>query len=333
MEYLEYEYLPQNVKEELKNANVFMSGEYADFIGKLNREYYYFFDKNFILPIEISKKTFYKTGRIYSEVYKRNPDQMDNDAQKAFLDNVMIILKSKFKLMCVNQTGTTAILDAVPTESRYIPFGTYELDLSKEEEELFNNIHTKHRNSIVRAEKNGVLLKYGHSELVEDLYYLLSRTYKRTNMRLNEKLYFENLIGTLKSKSIVFTAYKDSIPQGAALFFYNHQKCYYMYGGSIDSPEPGSMNLLHWRAILYMKRSNVKIYDFVGARLNPDKDSKYYTMQRFKERFGARMKEGYMFKCVLNQFQNNAFTLVKHLVKKKGKDIIDQESHKYSNAL
>ncbi|MGE5328472.1 MAG: lipid II:glycine glycyltransferase FemX [Deltaproteobacteria bacterium] len=334
LNFLQYQYLPPNVKEELKNANVFMSREYASFINKLNRQYYYFFNEDFILPIEIFKKPFHKVGRIYSEVYRRNLDRLDDYSERAFLDDVINILKTKFKLMCINQTATTAILEVIPSNSKYIPFGTYELDLSLEEDTLLNNIHSKHRNSIVRAERNGVQIRRGQVDLIDDLYYVLSHTYRRSNMFLNEKSYFEDLIRTLNSQSIIFAAYKDNAVQGAALFFYNSQRCYYMYGGSIDSPEPGAMNLLHWMAILYMKRSNVRVYDFVGARLDPDKDSKYYTMQRFKERFGAQIKEGYMFKCVLNEFQHNAYTLAKHLVKKKWqKDIIDQESHKYLNIL
>ena len=63
-----------------------------------------------------------------------------------------------------------------------------------------------------------------------------------------------------------------------------------MYGGSIEKPHTGAMNLLHWECIKYFKSKGVKKYDFVGARDSVDEDSKIKGIQRFKERFGGEKK-------------------------------------------
>ena len=90
------------------------------------------------------------------------------------------------------------------------------------------------------------------------------------------------------------------------------------------------MNLLHWTAMTDMKTRGVKEYDFVGARVNPPLGSKLETIQRFKERFGATMWQGYLWRYPLKPMRYGAFRLFAransfmHGATYKG-DIIDEE--------
>ena len=79
-----------------------------------------------------------------------------------------------------------------------------------------------------------------------------------------------------------------------------------------------------------MKSNGVKKYSFVGCRIGEDEDSKYHSIQRFKERFGGTLEQGYMFKTVMSQWKYQLFHC---LYKIKNKtvltDAIDQELPKW----
>ena len=86
------------------------------------------------------------------------------------------------------------------------------------------------------------------------------------------------------------------------------------------------MNLLHWEAIKYFKEKGIKRYDFVGARISPEKGSKLEGIQRFKSRFGPTLKRGYLWKKNINPLKTNLYNflvLIKTL-NCKG-DVVDQE--------
>lgn len=87
------------------------------------------------------------------------------------------------------------------------------------------------------------------------------------------------------------------------------------------------MNLLQWNVIKKMKENNVKFYDFMGARMNPEVGSKYEGIQRFKERFGGELKKGYLWKYSLNDFKYWLYRLLVFIYSKGHfhGDIIDQE--------
>ena len=131
-------------------------------------------------------------------------------------------------------------------------------------------------------------------------------------------------------------AYLDGEPQSGAFFYFNKQMCYYMYGANKNNPHNGSGNLLQWKAILDMKAAGVKRYSFVGCRINEDENSKYHGIQRFKERFGGELIQGFMFKMDFNPFMRKLFNLVVSLRSFVSshkyvpfKDVIDQEIHKW----
>ena len=89
--------------------------------------------------------------------------------------------------------------------------------------------------------------------------------------------------------------------------------------------------------MLDMKEKGVKYFSFVGCRINEDENSKFHGIQRFKERFGGELKQGYLFKLDFNPFRHCLFNFLlafRNLIKGNHKfviqkDIIDQEIHKW----
>lgn len=322
-----YNEIPEDIKDLLNNANVFFSYAYENYAKLIGTKMLYVYDDQWIMPINIMKKYLFVFGVILSEEFRYN-DNLSGD-EVLFLNNVVQALKKKTKISWVT-TGTAALFHQYPKYSERIPFGSHIVNLELSEEELWKNIHSKHKNSIRRAEKGNVEVRMGGKELIKDYIQLDKMTWARSGKQSNGEPFFKNIIDGMGKEVIVAVAYKEGSPQAGGIFFKNSQMSYYMYGTSADHPEPGSANLLQWKMMLQFKHEGIKKYSFVGCRIGEDEDSKYHNIQRFKERFGGKLVQGYMFRTVLNPTRRKMFMfLYKMKNHKELTDVIDMEKHKW----
>lgn len=230
----------------------------------------------------------------------------------------------------IYQPQATAVFSAVPEGAVAAPFGTYIVNLEQPVEKLWANLHGKHRNVIKKAQDAGVEISEGVQNL--SVCHELIRSTMTRNQKLSVSLgELERFRDNLGGNVSFYVAKKDNVAQGAAVMVWNAgHTAYYLHGGTSDSPFGGAMNLLHWRAMTEMKVRGVREYDFVGARVNPPPGSKLETIQRFKERFGATMRQGYLWKYPLKPMRYATFCLLAranswmHGAKYQG-DIIDEE--------
>lgn len=326
----EYAELPIKLQEAIKAANVFFSENYFNYIKACGGKLWYAYDDKFILPINVYRKIGINYAMYASEYYilKENVREAE---KKTFLEEVQEGLRKQEKVAWVS-TSAAALFDFYPDKSKRIPFGSHVMDLSLDLEELWKKVHTKHRNSVRRAEKNDVRIKRGGIELLEDYLKLDEETWERSNKSSYGAIFFRNIIENLKENAIIFIAYKDEEPHAGACYFLNDNMCYYMYGASISRPETGATNYMHWEVVKYLKEIGVKKYSFVGCRINEDEDSKYHGIQRFKERFGGELIQGYMFKTILIPWKYKLFQLT-YKIKNKQEltDAIDQEIDKWKD--
>ncbi len=323
-----YEDLSYEVKIIIAKANIFFSKEYNDYAIKTSSAVWYIYDNNYILPVNVFQKVRIRYGLFVSEPFVLSK-HIENERLKKFLNEAVDCLKRE-KLAWIS-TSAAALFDDYPDNSLRIPFGSHIVNLSLSEDELWQKMHSKHRNSVRRAEKNNVEIISGESELIPDYLKADEETWKRSGKSSYGRLFFDIIIEKLKQKAILYVAYKDNTPQAGACFFYNGKMCYYMYGASISNPEPGAANLLQWTAIKDMKARGVENFSFVGCRINEDVNSKFHGIQRFKERFGGKLWQGYMFKCILNPQKYKLFKLLYFLKKHtKMTDAVDQELQKWS---
>lgn len=322
-----YEELSDGIVRQIENANVFFSKEYSEYAKNIDAELWFVYDDNYIIPILIRKKIRIKRALLVSEPFCFS-NLKNNIVLEEFLTGTCKLLR-KEGVAWVN-SGATAFFAAYPNESNRIPFGSHVIDLSQTEEQLWMNMHSKHRNSVRRAEKSGIYVRFGGISLVSDYLKVDAETWERSGRSSYGKKFFENIVKTMENKAVLYVAYKEEKPQASACFFMNRKMCYYMYGASITKPEPGAANLLQWVAIKNMKKMGIEKYSFVGCRINEDKDSKYHGIQRFKERFGGQLKRGYMFKEVLSPGKYLIFSKLYQI--KNGcvmTDAVEQEKHKW----
>lgn len=326
-----YSDLNQFTKTRLLGENIFYAQDYQDYIASTGKKLIYLYSSEYIIAVVIAKILLFKFAYFPSESVKLKKETDNNEG--LFLSTCIRELNRIMKLDWIAPNQATSIFKTAPETSIKIPFGSYVIDLRTDINNIWNNIHGKHKNSIRRAEKNGVKVVHGGAELLRDYMSMEEATYNRSNKKGNDAGVYQKILDLLKHNSKLFISYKDDVPQSGALLLYNSAYCYYLYGNSSNDIEPGANNLLQWHAIEYMHGIGVSKYSFVGARINVDKGSKYDGIQRFKERFGGELVQGYMFKEIFNKFKYNLWCRLLYFKKNKGKkyhiDIIDQELHKW----
>ncbi len=282
------------------------------------------FDGNslkFLLPYRIYKKLFFKYIMFTTETIYLD-DISDVNDEKDFLNKAVSFLRKK-NIDFIIQPPTYAVFKIYPDKASFAEFGSFIIDLTLTESQIWSNIHPKHRNVIKNAEKKGVVIKRG-IEYLDIAYELYIKTLKRSNITGSLKDKLLNLVDNIKNNITVFIAFYNGEPQGCAIMPYNCYSAYYIYGGSIEKPLTGAVNLLHWEAIKYFKTIKTRYYDFVGARLECAPGSKYESLQKFKSRFGGSLKKGYLWKYPLHKSKYMLYNLLLKLGNKKHSDIIDQ---------
>ncbi|QKF61462.1 GNAT family N-acetyltransferase [Campylobacter curvus] len=300
-----------------------------EFLSSRSTKFGWFVDKNFILPFYINKKLIFSYVVLpYQTIYK--DETLTIIEEKNFLNDVVGIVKSQMKYVdFIAQPPSSVVFGVYPDGCLYTRFGSYQIRLDQSEQTIFSNIHTKHRNAIKKAIKDEVFIKEG-LDFKEIAVSLIKDTMLRQNMMSPQKTVLYKELNALKNNIKIYVAEKNGIYQGCAIVYYDCSCAYYIYGGSISHPYSGSLNLLHWQIIKDMKSKGIKIYDFVGARINPIKGGKLEGIQRFKSRFGGKMKVGYLWKYPIKPLKYKLFEYLKYSYaflngNKYIGDIIDQE--------
>ncbi len=276
-----------------------------------------------ILPYTILQKSLITMARFRVGIINVGK-VLSIDEEKIFLNNVVKYFKSIGIDMIIPATPNT-IFRIYPDGAIVAPYGTYIINLINNEDILWNNLHSKHRNVIRNAIKKGVQIKYG-LEYLNMAYDMINKTLKRSKLTFMSYKNFKKLLLGLDNNVNIFGAFYKGTMQGCAVIPFSLYSAYYLYGGSISKPLTGSMNLLHWEAIRLFKKRRVKRYDFFGVRKNPEKGSKQYGLKMFKERFGGQLVQGYMWKSSFKPVNYAIYSLLVKLL--RGGDIVDNECHK-----
>lgn len=289
------------VKDENEIENI--SGKFpilADkrFLSTKSDCYGWFVSEKLALPFYLKTKmginrAFVTMGFVYLE---ENAGQAE---ENRFFDE-LIKLCRKEKIHIVETAYTNTIFPVYPRGARYAVLGSFIVDLEQSEDDLFKKLHSKHRNVIRRAQKEGVVVKHDASYL-DVCKELVHSTYRRQGMVWNDEAELSKLSASLGDNVRFYVAFSGDVPQGCAVILWNNKRGYYLYGGSIERPATGAVNLLQWQIMCDLKAEKAREYDFFGARVNPDKGSKVEGIQRFKERFGGSLKTGFKWKLPVSK--------------------------------
>lgn len=183
---------------------------------------------------------------------------------------------------------------------------TFILDLTKPEEELLKNLHSKTRYNTKLAEKKGVKIVEDNSDKAFEEYLRLTKeTTQRQNFYAHSEKYHRLMWETLrpenneqKTMSNILTAHLLKATYNnetlvAWIVFILGDTLYYPYGASSSNhKEVMPSNLMMWETIKFGKKLGLKNFDMWGAlEANPNSKDPWYGFHKFKEGYGARHVE------------------------------------------
>lgn len=320
--------LPEKFQNLIK-TNLFFSNNYFSLLKEEGNIPIILLSKNFIIPFVFNKKLCFNRGYFLYQPISLKKNVLREEIQE-FLDECLFYLKKNKKVQFITLNPAYTNFKVYPTNSVRIPFANYICDLTLSEDKLMANMHSKHRNVVKKAIKDGIIIESGINEkLLKDYVKMDNITWKRSNKIGMGIEFYKKRIECIPNNCKIYVAYLNDEPQAGAFIYFDENYGYYMFGASIDHPHTGSGNLLQWEIIKSLKRKGLKSYSFVGCRINEDKNSKYHEIQRFKQRFGGEFIEGYMFKSILNVFMYKLFLFLYKIRGKVSIDAVEEEKDKW----
>lgn len=311
--------LKSNLQFKLHHKTVFVLPVYCQnkFLKCISENYGWVIDSknNIGIPIVIKSKYFFNFVIPYGNIYDLTSGSICNKSENIFLfyKDLIYFLKRQLNIDGVLPSPAYVTSTIAPYESKSAKFGSLRIDLNQTLEDLWSKVHSKHRNSIRMAEKMDCKFVVDNTRLKEAIK-IINETHSRANISLvNEKLFSD--ISLFK----VILVLKLDIIQSVAVFTYSNEGAYYLYGSNAKEHEKGSMNFLHWNAMLYFKEIKVQNYDFVGVRVGDTILEKHKNLRRFKQRFGGETKVGFLWKINLSK----KFIFLNYLRKLFFKDSLD----------
>jgi lipid II:glycine glycyltransferase (peptidoglycan interpeptide bridge formation enzyme) len=195
-------------------------------------------------------------------------------------------------------------LNLHPGKPLFTPF-TFQLDLTKPEDELLAEMKPKTRYNIRLAEKKGVVVEEDNSDetfeafqkLTEETtsrqhFFAHGRNYRQLMWQAMRKAGIARLLVARLKQSTIEQSNNLTILAAWVIFIFNGIG-YYPYGASSSqNRELMASNLLAWEALKLAKKSGCKMFDFWGS-LGPEPDIKdpWYGFHRFKEGYGGELVE------------------------------------------
>lgn len=279
-----------------------------------------------ILPYTIIRKAIFRMVRLRVETIPLD-GELDVQEEKSFLNSAIEYFRSIRADIIIPGTNNV-IFRIYPDGADVAPYGSYIIDLTQPEEVLWRNIDRIMRQNINSARKEGVSIRNGVGELGK-AYKLIVDTFKRSKIPfMSYEAFKRYVLGLGENGKLLIADYKGVV-QSCVVFGFSNYCAYAIYAGNIPNLHQGANKLLYWEAICLFKKLGVGFYDFVGARINPEKGSKQEGINLLKKRFGAKLIQGYMWKYPLRPVGSFAYSLGVRFL--RGGDIVDNERHKMNN--
>lgn len=182
---------------------------------------------------------------------------------------------------------------------------TVAMDLTSENV-IWKNIHSKNRNIIRKAEKNGIVIKHGQGiELFDDFIQIYNATMDKDHAE--EYYYFKpefykSIHDDLKDNYEMFWAeYEGKIIAMSIMIFANGRLNYHLSGSDLQYRNLAPSNLLLYKAALWGCEQGMKTFH-LGGGVGSEEDSLF------------------KFKIAFNRFSDCQFSIAKHIFDKKKYD-------------
>ena len=193
------------------------------------------------------------------------------------------------------------LANAIPMKvcSDVIDLGkTVSMDLSSEDV-IWKNIHSKNRNMIRKAEKNGIVIKHGQGlELFDDFIKIYNATMDKDNAEpyyYFKPKFYKSIHEDLKDNYEMFWAeYEGKIIAMSIMIFANGRLNYHLSGSDLQYRNLAPSNLLLYKAAMWGMEKGMKTFHLGGG-------------------VGSGEDNLYKFKIAFNRFSDCQFSIAKHI--------------------
>jgi hypothetical protein len=276
-----------------------------------------------ILPYTVIRKAIFSMVRFRVETIPWG-EGIELSEEKSFLNSAVKYFRSLPADVIIPAT-TNSIFRTYPDGADAAPYGSYIIDLKQAEEVLWKNIGRITRQNIGTAQRDGVVIKTG-MEYLEPAYKLIKETFERSKLPFMDYRSLRRYIeGLGEYGKLVVAEYQGNL-ESCVIYAFSDYCAYAVYAGNIVRQHQGANKLIYWEAFRLFQQLGVQRFDFVGARIDPEKGSKQEAINLFKQRMGARLTRGYIWKYALRPLRSLAYTRAVRLL--RGGDIVDKERHK-----
>jgi hypothetical protein len=225
---------------------------------------------------------------------------------------------------------TNTVFRTYPEGADAAPYGSYTVDLTRPEDELWDRIERITRQNIKTARSAGLTVVDG-SLALPSVHAMVAHTFKRSGLPFMSWREFERYVQGLGKHGKVLLATVDGRIESCVVFAFSRYGAYAVYAGNPDQPMQGANKLLYWEAMCQFKQAQVRRFDFVGARIRPEHGSKHEGINALKRRLGATLTEGYIWKYPLSPLKYRLYCAAARW--RSGGDIVDAERHKLEPAV
>lgn len=163
------------------------------------------------------------------------------------------------------------------------------IDLTKDEEKLWKEIHSKRRNEIRRATKEGTFFR--KAENISDFksaYNILLEVYERVKVPIPPFAILNNIYTELSKENMIqcFLAINDDKIIGTMIAFtYNNIIFDWYAGAKKEFYKKYPNDLIPWEVFKWGKANGFNQFDFGGA----GKPNQHYGVRDYKLKFGGKL--------------------------------------------
>ena len=203
-------------------------------------------------------------------------------------------------------------------QTNILPTNTLIVNLSKDLDQILEDMRPKTRYNIKLSQKKGVTVRLADLNDLKIWYELYNETAIRNGIIVNDIKYFEAILTTkadaTKSPAEVFylIAEVDRQPLAAMFLIISDNRASYLYGASSSyNRNFMATYALQWEAIRISKSKGCKDYDMFGVAPKNDSTHPLYGLYRFKTGFGGELFHS--LGCWDYVFDNDKYQLFKSM--------------------
>jgi hypothetical protein len=169
-----------------------------------------------------------------------------------------------------------------------IKSGTWVVDLQQSEEQLWQNLGGKQRNTIRKAQKSNITIRKANNFDLDVYYQLHLKTCNRNGISPHPISYFEYIWNHFfkQSEVLILLAEKDGEVIAGQTFHCHKQVATYWTGAStISARNNGANSWLQWEGMKYFRDAGFHFFE--NGWKSDDQESKAGRISKFKSSFGG----------------------------------------------